>query len=181
MKLITSLLLFLSIFNTSFAQEKYLTKSGSISFFSHSPAEDIKADNKQVLSIINTANGEVAIAILMKSFHFKKSLMQEHFNENYVESDKFPKATFKGAIVDYENISKSGTQNITIKGALTLHGATKQVETQAIINWTDAVISLDGKFSVDVADYNIDIPSVVKNNIAKSIEISFKLNHKLYK
>lgn len=166
--------------NTSYAQEKYLTKSGLITFFSHSPVEDIKADNKQVLSIIDTSNGKIAIAILMKSFSFEKSLMQEHFNENYVESDKYPKATFKGNINNFENLTE-GKQTITILGKLTIHGATKEIEITADADWTKSLISLTGDFNIDIADYNIDIPSVVKNNIAKSIKVSFNLNHKLYK
>jgi uncharacterized membrane protein len=87
------------------SQERYLTKSGAINFFSKTAMEDITADNNQVLSIVDAASGKMAISILMKSLLFKKALMQEHFNENYVESDKFPKANFKGTIVDFESIN----------------------------------------------------------------------------
>jgi len=179
MKTIYSILLLLLVANTSIAQNKYLTKSGKITFFSSSPMEDIKAENNQVLSIIDTSNGNMAISILMKSFHFEKALMQEHFNENYVESDKFPKATFKGKITDFESLST--LEKISIAGTITIHGVSKQITIQAAVKKTDDLISLKGDFLVKVADFNIEIPSVVAKNIAKEIKVSFELNHKPYK
>lgn len=161
------------------SQQKFLTKSGTITFFSDSPLEEIKAENKQVLSIIDTKDGSIAIAILMKSFQFKKSLMQEHFNENYLESDVYPKATFKGKILNFEKLIK-GEQVVSIKGSLTIHGVTNEVVIEANMITSEEVV-LKGNFTINLADYNIEIPSVVKNNIAKSILIDFELNHKLYK
>ena len=102
MKLIITIFccfLFVAISNS---QERYLTKNGAINFFSKTVLEDITADNNQVLSIVDATNGKMAISILMKSFLFKKALMQEHFNENYVESDKYPKATFTGTILNFD-------------------------------------------------------------------------------
>ncbi len=160
-------------------QEKFLTKQGYTSFFSSSPVEDIKADNHQVLSIIDTSTGGIAISILMKSFMFEKSLMQEHFNENYVESDQYPKATFKGHISDFEAI-KEYEKEVLIKGDITIHGITKTIETKAIIIRSDQSISLKGSFPVKVADFGIKIPSVVVNNIAEVVDVTFEFDHKPY-
>ncbi len=178
MKPIITIILCLLFSSMSYAQEKYLTKNGHTSFFSSSPIEDIEADNNQVLSIIDTKTGKIAISILMKSFMFEKALMQEHFNENYVESDKYPKATFKGEILDFATLEN--TSEVIIKGNLTIHGVTKSLETKAKIKKTEDHIFLEGSFPVKVADFNIEIPSVVVNNIAKTIKVSFNFDHKPY-
>ena len=161
---------------TSFGQDKFITKSGSVTFFSSAPMEDIKADNKQVLSIIDTSNGEMAISILMKSFMFKKSLMREHFNENYIESDKFPKSIFKGKIIDFDS-ADVGSKKIEIDGTIKIHGITKNIKIQADIQRTEEKITLKGEFFVKVSDFKIKIPAIVVNNIGKKIKVSFELNH----
>ena len=162
------------------AQERFLTKKGMISFFSETPIENIEAQNNQVLSIVDATSGKMAIAILMKSFMFKKALMQEHFNENYVESDKYPKATFKGDIIDFDSIT---TSEITtaITGDLTIHGKTKQITIDAVTKKTDEVIQMKGNFFINLTDFDVKIPSVVKNNISEKIKVSFRLYHKAYK
>ena len=169
--------LFVSFTN---AQDRYLTKNGSITFFSSAPMEDIKADNNQVLSIVDASSGKMAISILMKSFMFKKALMQEHFNENYVESDKYPKSTFKGKVLNFDALNESSTK-AKVKGSLTIHGVSKEVTIEANISKKSDVINIEGEFFVNVADFNIKIPAVVVNNIAKKIKVSFKLNHTPYK
>ncbi|MBW1296484.1 YceI family protein [Aquimarina litoralis] len=175
-KLIIIALLFSTV---SIGQGKFLTKKGYTSFFSSTPIEDINADNNQVLSIIDSSSGTIAIAILMKSFAFEKSLMQEHFNENYVESDRYPKATFKGKIIDFGKLAKEEA-TVTIVGDLTIHGVTKKIETQSKIQYTNDKILLKGDFEVKVADFGIKIPSVVTNNIAKTIKVTFDYDHKPY-
>lgn len=177
-KLYISFLLLMT-FATNYGQEKYLTKNGHISFFSSTVVEDIKADNHQVLSIVDTASGQVVIAVLMKSFLFDKSLMQEHFNENYVESDRYPKAKFKGVIANLTEVL-NGAKEATITGDLTLHGVTQNVTIVANCELQENKLALEGKFVVKPENYNIKIPAVVKNNIAKTIEVSFELNHKPY-
>lgn len=162
--------------NYTIAQDRYITKQGTISFYSHSVAEDIEAVNNQVLSIVDVETGDLAISILMKSFLFEKSLMQEHFNENYVESDKFPKASFTGKILDVKNPSTTG--KVWIEGNLTIHGITRKIQVETYMEIDNNNISLKGSFSVLVEDYKIKIPSIVKNNIAKAIEVSFSLNNK---
>jgi len=163
-----------------FSQERYLTKEGYISFFSHSLVEDIKADNYQVLSIIDKKTGEIAIQLLMKSFMFKKALMQEHFNQSYVESYTYPKATFKGFII---NLKELDNQNgaLEIKGILSIHGKEKEISIKANVQILKDQINLSGNFMVEVADFDIKIPIVVRNNIAKTIKITFDLQHKSYK
>jgi len=166
--------------NMIFCQDKIITKHGNITFFSNSPAEDIKAENNQVLSIIDKKTGDIAITVLMKSFVFEKSLMQEHFNENYVESDKFPKAFFKGKINNFKELDKN-EQIVTIDGDLTIHGVTRKVQVKGKIINSDKNLSLKGDFKVNVADFKIKIPAIVQDNIAKTLKISFDLNYNPYK
>lgn len=168
------------VVNQIYSQEKYLTKEGYISFFSHSLAEDIKADNYQVLSIIDKETGEIAIQLLMKSFMFKKALMQQHFNESYVESHKYPKATFKGYILNFNEL-EGQNNTVEIKGILSIHGKEKEISTLAKVEVLKDQINLTGHFMVEVADFDIKIPVVVRNNIAKTIKVSFNLQHKPYK
>ena len=180
MKKIYFVLITIFYINFSYAQGKYLTKEGFVSFFSHSLVEDIKANNHQVLSIIDTETGEIAIQLLMKSFQFKKALMQEHFNENYVESHKYPKAKFKGMILNFNQLTEEINET-EITGVLSVHGKEKEVSTKAIVEIKENEILISGDFVVEVADFNIKIPSVVINNIAKTIKVTFKLTHRPYK
>lgn len=126
------------------------------------------------MSVLNTANGELKFSVLIKNFHFKKALMEEHFNENYIESDKFPKSTFKGTITDVSkiNFSKDGTYPVTVNGDLTMHGVTKKVNTAGNINISAGKITSTAVFKIALADYNISIPRVVEANISKTIEIT---------
>lgn len=179
MKTIQFLLVSVLFIGLAHGQEKYITKQGYISFFSHSPVEDIKADNNQVLSIIDTSNGQIAVSLLIQSFIFEKSLMQEHFNENYMESHKYPKAVFKGKIQDLGDLT-ADNKTVNIIGELTIRGITKPIETTAEIKKLDNNIVLNGDFLVEVKDYNIKIPSIVANNIAKTIKVSFELVHQPY-
>lgn len=165
--------------NNVASQDKFLTKEGYVSFFSHSIVEDIKAENNQVLSIIDTTTHKVAIQLLMRSFMFEKALMQEHFNENYIESYKYPKATFSGEIMNFEDLAAENTET-EIVGELTLHGETKEISAKVTVKIEDDEIVLEGNFKVDVADFNIKIPAIVRNNIAKTIKVSFELHHKPY-
>ena len=178
MKTIYTVLIFLFVINISKAQDRFLTKNGSVTFFSSAPMEDIKADNNQVLSIVDASSGKMAISILMKSFLFEKALMQEHFNENYVESDKFPKATFKGTILNFDDI-ESNTK-VNVKGTITIHGKSKEIVIPANISKTEDAILVKGEFNLLVADFDIKIPKVVAKNIAKEIKVTFEFNHKPY-
>lgn len=181
MKKILLILAIAFTFNAVNAQ-KYLTKTGHISFFSTTPMEDIEAHNYQATSVVDFGSGKMVFSLLMKGFEFEKALMQEHFNEKYVESDEFPKATFKGQIVKFKSIdlSKEGIYNTVIKGDLTIHGVTKAIVANGTFEVKgDKLIGIS-KFNIAIEDYNIKIPSVVKDKIAKDVEISVNMNYKLY-
>lgn len=157
---------------TSFGQT-LMTRSGTIHFFSNTPLENIEAINNQVSSVINLETGELAFTLLMKAFVFEKALMQEHFNEKYVESDQFPKSTFEGKIENYQFDVTS--QDVNISGTLTIHGQEKLINATATLESIDNGIHGHSTFSIDLDDFNIKIPSAVKDNIAKTILITVDL------
>lgn len=162
-----------SFFDGRCQQKKLFTKNGIVTFYSKAPIENIEAHNNKLLSVWDMATGKVEFSVLMKGFEFEKALMQEHFNENYMESDKFPKAIFKGIIREPVNsfLVKDGTFNVTVSGTLTLHGVTKEVNVPATISIKNNEISAASTFSVKPADYNIKVPRIVKNNISNIILI----------
>lgn len=159
--------------------EQYITKQGKVSFFSYTTVEDIKADNNQVLSIIDLSKNEIAVSMLMRTFVFEKALMQEHFNESYIESDIYPKATFEGIIQDFDS-SSSGVQTKIIKGPLTIHGITKEVEIKTDIDNTLGNYIVSGEFNIAIEDFDIKVPALLAPNIAKTISISFKFEYLPY-
>jgi hypothetical protein len=154
------------------AQGKYFTKTGKITFYSKAPMEDIEAKNKTVAAILDTKTGALQFSVLMKGFEFEKALMQEHFNENYVESDKFPKAEFKGTIVGTPDLALNGSHNVTVKGKLTMHGVTRDVETSGIVKVEDGKLLTSASFTALLSDYNIAIPSLVKDKISNKITVN---------
>jgi polyisoprenoid-binding protein YceI len=159
------------------AQEKLFTKTGKISFSSKTPVEDIEAHNKATISVLDKTSGQVEFSVLMKGFEFEKALMQEHFNENYVESDKFPKANFKGKLTDITklNFTKDGKYILPVTGKLTIHGETRDVNVNGTFTVEGGKLLAHCVFNVDPADYKINIPGVVKDKIAKSIQINVNL------
>ncbi len=160
--------------------QKYFTRTGQISFFSSTSIEDIEAHNKTVTAIFDSKSGAIQFSVTMKSFHFEKALMQEHFNENYVESDQFPKATFKGVIegVNEIDFTKDGEYTVTINGKLTIHGVTQEISTQATFTMKDGVVKGESKIKVNPENYEIEIPGVVREKIAKELEVTIVMNFK---
>ncbi len=160
--------------------QRYITKSGKITFFSDGPLEKIEAINNKVNAAIDTKSGLFVFKVLMKSFVFEKALMQEHFNENYVESDKYPVATFKGNINNLENInfSKPGSYPVEVSGQLTIHGKTNPVKTSGTFEIGDKNITGKAKFTIKLNDYDIKIPSIVSGKIAEEILITVNINLK---
>ncbi len=154
--------------------QKIYTKNGSISFFSKAPLENISAENNQVMSVLTIPSGELQFSVLIKSFHFKKSLMEEHFNENYLESNKYPKALFKGKINDPSkvNFTTDGSYPIEVSGDLTIHGVTNKVTTTGTITVKGGIVTGTSKFKVKLADYRISIPGVVKDNISETVDVT---------
>jgi polyisoprenoid-binding protein YceI len=173
MKRLVFFLLFLDLFFVAEAQ-KYMTKNGYIGFYSHTPMEDIKADNNQVASVLDISTGEMVFQVLVKSFHFERALMEEHFNENYMESDKYPKSTFKGTISNLSsiNFSKNGKYDVTVEGELTIRDATNKITANGILEIITGGINATSKFNIAPEDYKINIPGVVRDKIAKSMEVT---------
>ncbi|OQP66059.1 polyisoprenoid-binding protein [Niastella vici] len=159
---------------TTIAQDKYFTKSGSIHFLSKGAIEIIQADHRSVTCVLDPKTGAIQFAVLMKGFEFKKALMQEHFNEDYVESDKYPKAEFRGQIVNNSDIAytKDGVYTAHVKGKLTLHGETKDVETNGKITVKGGKLLASSDFTILMSDYNIAIPKLVKENMSNTVTIT---------
>ncbi len=161
--------------NTS-SQSKYLTKTGTVSFEASVPAfEEVKATNNSVTAIVNADNGEFAALVLVKGFRFKNALMEEHFNENYAESDIYPKATFKGKIEEFDlNKLKPDSQKFVIEGTLTFHGKTKQLQNVTLmISKNETVITMKGGFKTLASDFDIKIPKIVRNKVAEDVLVTF--------
>jgi hypothetical protein len=159
--------------------QKYMTKNGFIGFYSHTPMEDIKGDNNQVVGLLDVSTGEMVFQALIKSFHFDRALMEEHFNENYMESDKFPKSVFKGKITNLASIdfSKPGTYDAIVEGDLTIRDATNKITTKGTIEVTGGGINANAKFNIVPEDYKINIPGVVREKINKNLEVTVTMKY----
>ena len=159
--------------SVSFAQ-KFYTKTGKVSFYSKAPLEEIEGKNKTAMAVLDSKSGALQFAVQMKGFEFEKQLMQQHFNENYVESNKYPQAEFKGTITNNSDIkySKDGTYTAKVKGRLTIHGVTKDVESIGTIKINGGKIDANSTFNVLISDYNIKIPAIVKDKVSNNIKIT---------
>jgi len=162
-------------------QDIYVSKNARISLYSSAPIEDIKAATSSGGSVYNLSTGELDFSVNIKSFTFEKELMQEHFNSDYMESDKFPKATFKGTIQEHVDITKDGIYPITVNGDLTVHGVTQKRIIPGTISVKSGVISMSSEFIVKCADHHITIPSIVFHNIAESIKMNVSATYIPYK
>lgn len=180
-KLILLLVLSVIVSSQLFSQ-KYIARNGHIWFFSHAPMEDIEAHNYQSTSILDKESGDLAFSLMINGFEFEKALMQEHFNEKYLHSDKFPKATFKGKILNMDEVDlkKDGEYKVKVKGDMNLHGVTNEVETDGILEVKEGKILGKAKFPIVVADYNIEIPGLVKDNIAKVVDVNVDIEFTEY-
>jgi len=153
----------------------YMGKECDISFFSKGPIEDIYAINKTSKPILNTATGDVAIKITIKGFVFDDKLMEEHFNEKYLESDKYPYATFTGKMNEkIDDFKKDGTYNVTVTGKLNMHGVEKPLTISVTAVIKGETIAFDSKFKITIKDYNIEVPKLVMQNIGEVMEITVK-------
>ena len=155
------------------AQGFYMTRSGKVSFFSRTPLENIEAVNNEVSSIINTETGEIAFAILIKSFHFERALMEEHFNENYMESVRMPKSTFQGRITNIHSIDfrKDGTYPASVEGDLTIHGVKQHITSSGTVTVKGDKVLVASELSLRPGDFDIQIPALVAEKIAKLIDV----------
>ncbi len=160
---------FILAFQPSFSQ-RYMSKSSEITFYSKAPMEDIDAVNTKGTSAFDVKSGNIAFSIPIRSFAFKNKLMQEHFNENYLESEKYPKATFKGKVTGFKE--EGGVQNVSAEGDLTIHGVTKKIITTGEFEFKEGKIFLKSSFPVALQDYKIKIPKIVFYNIAEVIDVN---------
>jgi len=175
------LLLFLVISSLalSLTAQKQITREAFLKFYSAAALEDIEASTNSASSVIDMENGELVCQVLMKSLVFDKALMQEHFNENYMESDQFPKGVFKGKFDNWEapSLKTDGEYKMTVNGTLSLHGKSQKITTECKMLVNAGKLTLSTIFMVHPADFDIDIPSGKKDNISNDIEITFIANY----
>lgn len=161
------------------SQDIWMTRTGTVVFHAGTSLEDIDGTSNEAASLLNVKTGDLAFQIPVKSFHFKRSLMEDHFNENYMESNKFPKSTFTGKITDLSkvNFTKDGVYPVTVEGDLMIHGFTRKITTPGTITINGGKINATANFKVLIADYNIPIPGVVAEKIAKEATIEVKCSY----
>ncbi len=176
MKKVLIFLFSLLVLKSVSAQDKFFTKAGKIVFDATTPKspENIDGVNKTVTCVLDTKTGNIQFAVLMKAFEFERALMQEHFNENYVESNKFPKTDFKGAIANATSVNygKEGVYPVKVKGKMTLHGITKDVEADGKLSVKGGKIQVQSNFQLTLSDFGIDIPQLVADKVAKTAKIT---------
>ncbi|MDI1321316.1 MAG: YceI family protein [Algoriphagus sp.] len=159
----------------SFSQTLFGTSVGEVSFYSDTPLEAIEAVNKKSGCIINATSGELAVQLRVTDFNFPNKLMQEHFNENYLESEKYPTASFKGKIKEEVDLTKSGNHAVTAEGTMTMHGVSKPMVVKGTINTSGSEMKLDFKFQVKTEEFQIEVPSLVVTKIAEVIDVTGKM------
>jgi polyisoprenoid-binding protein YceI len=155
-------------------------KAAQVKFFSETPMENIDATNQAVTSILNASNDSVVVKVPINAFIFPKSLMQEHFNENYLESEKYPNSTFRGKLNEKVDFTKNGENKVTCTGNLYMHGVTKLITLNGTLKVADGKVMLDCKFPVKLKDYNIDIPKLVTQNISESVDVTMNATYSPY-
>jgi endo-1,4-beta-mannosidase len=161
---------------TAFSQ-KFVADKSFISFFSDAPVEDIQAENKKALSLFDAGTGEIVFSVPIKEFRFKKSLMEEHFNEKFMESETYPKASFQGVISGFQK-ENAGVQAVTAKGKLVIHGVTRDVELPGTIENSNTKLALKSVFKVKLEDYKVEIPTLLWQNIAEEVEVTIEFAYK---
>ena len=159
----------------------YVASSSEISFFSEAPQENIEALNKKSSSLLNIKTNQLVFQIPIGAFDFEKDLMEEHFNENYMETEKYPKATFDGTIMEGVDFSKDGTYKAQVSGKLTIHGVTKERRIDGEITVKEGAISLKSQFTVKLEEHNVAIPKVVVLKIAEEVLVTIKAAYSPYK
>jgi hypothetical protein len=178
MKKILLLLTICFTFNKSYPQiYKSVEKKGTITFHSSTPMEDIDAKTEAANSLLNSTNDSVLVRIQMTTFEFPKALMGQHFNENYVESPKYPVSSFRGKINQKLDFKSDGVHKVSCTGNLTLHGVTKLVTFDGIITIKGEEVNLTSNFKIKLVDYNIEVPKVVLKNIAEDIEVKANITY----
>lgn len=175
---ICSIFLFTCFITKSYSQNSYIAKNVQVNLFSSTPLEDIKAESKKGYSVIIPKNKQIVFQLAIKSLVFQRPLMQEHFNENYMESDKYPNATFKGIFNEEIDFTKNGTYNVTVNGLLNIHGVAKQRNIVGKIEIINGKPTIYSNFDVLCDEHDIEIPKIVFTKIAEKINITVNANFK---
>lgn len=159
--------------------QKMKTRSGFVKFYSDAAVEDITAENRQMSSILDFEGGKFAFLVPIKAFEFEKALMQEHFNENYMESGKYPNASFKGSVEGLSEIDleKDGTYEMNFSGVMTIHGQSKEISETVNIVVKEGKVTLEASFMLKCSDYGIEIPATKSDNIANDLQITVKIDY----
>lgn len=171
------ILIGLVVISTIASGQKYGIEKAKVMFFSKTPVEDIDATNTTVNSLFNATTGDIAFSIVVKDFAFKKALMKEHFNEKYLESDKYPKSTFQGKLTGYST-EKAGKQEVLAVGKLTIHGVTRDVDVPGTVEFKDGKMVAVSKFQVALKEYDIKIPQLLWKKIAEVIDVNLDFTYK---
>jgi polyisoprenoid-binding protein YceI len=179
MRILLTTILLASV-NALVAQPIYTTDASEISFFSSTPVEDIEAINTTSTSLLNVAKNEIVFRVPIAGFQFEKPLMQEHFNENYMETEKFPYATFKGKLSDTLDLTKDTVYRISATGMMNIHGVDKAETYTGVVEAKDGQAVLKSEFKVALKDHNIKVPKVVFANIAEEIDVKVFFQYKPY-
>src|SRR5688572_27638401 len=166
-----SFVLILFLHFNGFSQKRFFSEKSNITFFSAGVIEEIRATNTKVTSILDLLTGEIAYLLSPKDFQFEKKLMQVHFNEKYMETEKFPRSTFKGKIVGLD-ASITSLQQVKAVGQLSIHGVTRDVNIPGTLHIEGNTVTLRAKFIVKLLDYNIKVPQIVWQNIAQEVEVN---------
>lgn len=179
MKKSISLMMLMCFISLSSIGQKLSTRSGYVKFYSETPLENIEAQNNLVSSVLDLSSGKFAFLVKIKSFQFEKALMQEHFNENYMKSSEFPKATFKGAIENFEDLdfTKDGEFTCYFKGTMQIKGVDKEIREQVTVKIKEGVVYLDTSFKLRPGDYGVEIPATKKDNIADNLALTLKIKY----
>jgi hypothetical protein len=162
---------------SSFSQKTYKSSNGTITFYSHTPIEDIEAKSEKASSVLNPSNNQIAFLVLNTSFQFSNSLMQEHFNEKYMESEKFPKSSFSGKINEPITWATDGEYKVTATGKLNVHGVSQDRTIPATITIKQGKVSAKSDFLVKTADHKIEIPKLVWEKIAEEIKVNVLVDY----
>lgn len=171
------LILALAVLAFSARAQKYALSEGIITFFSEAALENIKAENRSTASVFDATTGEIAFVVPNNQFQFEKKLMQQHFNEKYMESEKYPRSTFSGSLEGFD-ASKPGEQQVKAVGKMFIHGVTQPVEIPGVIAVSPQGITMKSTFMIRLADYKIKIPQLLWQNIAEQVEVTVNLAYK---
>ena len=175
MKQFFGLIIFIVACSSASSQSRFGAETARLTFFSDGTIEDIQASNTKVISIFDGNKGDIAFLIRVKDFQFDKKMMQIHFNEKFLESEKYPKSTFLGSVVGFD-LNKAGVQQVIAVGKLFIHGVTREVKIPGTLEKKGSNVYLKSKFLLKLSDYNISIPQIVWQNIAEDVEVKLDLS-----